>query len=61
MRHIQNPREEFLILNFWDSFLKMLRDCYVVIGAYPEIFRGRGFEIFLDARENLGSILGFFS
>jgi len=23
-------------------------------GAYPEIFRGRGFEIFLYRRENLG-------
>jgi len=30
-------------------------------GAYPEIFRGRGFEIFLYGRENLGGVLGFFS
>jgi len=29
-------------------------------GAYPEIFRGRGFEIFLYGRENLGGVLGFF-
>jgi len=29
-------------------------------GAYPEIFRGRGFEIFLYRRENLGGVLGFF-
>jgi len=28
-------------------------------GAYPEIFRGRGFEIFLYGRENLGGCLGF--
>jgi len=30
-------------------------------GGYPEIFRGRGFEIFLYGRENLGGGLGFFS
>jgi len=30
-------------------------------GAYPVIFRGKGFEIFLYARENLGGGLGFFS
>jgi len=30
-------------------------------GAYSEIFRGRGFEIFLYGRENLGRVLGFFS
>jgi len=29
-------------------------------GAYPEIFRGRGFETFLYGRENLGGFLGFF-
>jgi len=28
-------------------------------GAYPEIFRGRGFEIY--GQENLGGVLGFFS
>jgi len=29
-------------------------------GAYPEIFRGRGFEIFLYGRENLGGVWDFF-
>jgi len=29
--------------------------------AYPEIFRERGFAIFLFGRENLGGVLGFFS
>jgi len=33
--------------------------CYIA-GAYPEIFRERGFESFLYGRENLGGLLGFF-
>jgi len=31
-----------------------------VSGAYPEVFRGRGFEIFLYGRENLGGGFGIF-
>jgi len=40
------------------NFREFLED--EISGAYPEIFRGRGFEIFLYGRKNLGGGLGFF-
>jgi len=48
----------YVVVYFFES--KQQTAAYVHAGAYPEIFRGRGFEIFLYGRENLGGVLGFF-
>jgi len=45
-----------MIIWFFASKMESSQD-----GAYPEIFRGRGFEIFLNGRESLRGVLGFFS
>jgi len=36
------------------------KETWSCAGAYPEIFRGKGFEIFLYGWENLGGFWDFF-
>jgi len=41
-------------MKLFNSIIKKFDASMIETGAYPEIFRGRGFELFWYGRENLG-------